>query len=86
MQLTYSTTRFGVYEMLKSYMLPADGCELVVPFETLLHCVENVFLYCMCIHTYIHTAPLPFHYKIIMGATGGKKIESEFKKRQDLSQ
>ncbi|CAI8030293.1 Mitochondrial dicarboxylate carrier [Geodia barretti] len=40
-QLTYSTTRFGVYEMLKSYLLPADG------------------------------SPLPFHYKIIMGATGG---------------
>jgi dicarboxylate transporter 10 len=40
-QLTYSTTRFGVYEVLKAYLLPDDG------------------------------SPLPFHYKIVMGATGG---------------
>lgn len=40
-QLTYSTTRFGVYEILKLHLLSTDG------------------------------SPLPFHYKIIMGATGG---------------
>jgi dicarboxylate transporter 10 len=40
-QLSYSTARFGVYEILKLYLLPADG------------------------------SPLPFHYKIVMGATGG---------------
>jgi hypothetical protein len=34
-----------VYEILKLYLLPADG------------------------------SPLPFHYKIVMGATGGKKLE-----------
>ena len=29
MQLTYSTTRFGVYEVLKAYLLPTDGCESI---------------------------------------------------------
>ena len=47
------------------YLLPADGCKCL--------CFYGECIYLNQVISF--PAPLPFHYKIIMGATGGKKLE-----------
>lgn len=61
-QLTYSTTRFGVYEVLKGKLLPSDGGK---------HGIINLASRTEHKLFFLFAGGLPFYQKVLLGASGG---------------